>query len=83
MAEPMLRIERLAVSGRLAPFDAELAAGRLVHLIGPNGAGKSTLLLRLAGLLEGHGEAWLEGQALLAMSSAQQARRRACLVQQQ
>lgn len=83
MAEPMLRITRLAVAGRLAPVDAELAAGRLVHVIGPNGAGKSTLLLRLAGLLEGSGEVWLDGQALSALSSAQQARRRACLVQQQ
>lgn len=78
-----LRIAGLAVPGRLAPFDAVVTPGQLVHVIGPNGAGKSTLLLRLAGLLGGLGEVWLEGEALLRQSPTLQACRRACLVQQQ
>ncbi|ARD38426.1 vitamin B12 ABC transporter ATP-binding protein BtuD [Edwardsiella ictaluri] len=78
-----LRIDGVAVSGRLAPLSALVARGRLVHIIGPNGAGKSTLLLRLAGLLSGEGEVWLAGRPLLCQTPAQQARWRACLLQQQ
>lgn len=83
MDDSMLRIVGLTVPGRLGAVDARIVRGALVHLIGPNGAGKSSLLLRLAGLVSGEGEVWLAGQSLLRQSPAAQARRRACLVQQQ
>lgn len=77
-----LMIRQLSVKGRLAPFDACVSPGQLVHLIGPNGAGKSSLLLRLAGLISGGGTISLGKTPFSAMSARQLARYRACLIQQ-
>lgn len=48
-SEPLLRLEKIAVPGRLAPLTFELFAGESVLVTGPNGAGKSTLLGVVAG----------------------------------
>ena len=79
----MLQLRQFAVAGRLAPFSAEAAAGRQVHLIGPNGAGKSSLLAALAGVAGSQGEARLAGEPLLRQQGPQQAGYRAYLSQQQ
>lgn len=47
-AEPALRVQELAVAGRLAPTSFEVERGGRLLLAGPNGAGKSTLLTILA-----------------------------------
>ena len=42
----------------------EMCEGEQVALVGPNGAGKSTLMLHLNGILSGHGEVTVGGNAL-------------------
>ena len=42
----------------------EMCEGEKVALVGPNGAGKSTLMLHLNGILSGHGEVTVGGNAL-------------------
>ncbi|CAI0734894.1 vitamin B12 ABC transporter ATP-binding protein BtuD [Serratia ficaria] len=79
----MLQLVQVGVTGRLAPFSAQVGAGVQVHLIGPNGAGKSTLLARLAGMLPGVGEITLAGQALPGYQGKDLALHRAYLSQQQ
>ncbi len=44
--------KRFDTDEALAPFDADIAAGRLTGLVGPDGAGKTTLLRLLAALLK-------------------------------
>jgi ABC-type sugar transport system ATPase subunit len=46
-----LRVEGLAIPGRLARFDAELLGGRIYGLAGQVGAGASDVLRALAGLV--------------------------------
>ena len=46
----LIRLDRLAVPGRLQPASFALAPGEMLGIIGPNGAGKSTLLQALAGI---------------------------------
>ncbi|KHL70289.1 ABC transporter [Pseudomonas flexibilis] len=46
----LIRLDRLAVPGRLQPLRLALAPGEMLGVIGPNGAGKSTLLNALAGV---------------------------------
>ncbi|KFD25221.1 ATPase component of an ABC superfamily vitamin B12 transporter [Yokenella regensburgei ATCC 49455] len=77
-----LNIRQLSVKGRLAPFDACVNPGQLVHLIGPNGAGKSSLLLRLAGLINGGGSISLGTTPFSAMTAHELSMYRACLIQQ-
>lgn len=77
-----LYISQLSVQGRLAPFDACVRLGQLVHLIGPNGAGKSSLLLRLAGLINGGGSIHLGTIPFSAMTAHELSMYRACLIQQ-
>lgn len=60
--------------------------GSMTALVGPNGAGKSTLLRLLAGVTpqppHGHGEVWLGGTDILALSPRVRARTVALLEQQ-
>src|SRR5690606_12451037 len=49
-AMDLIRLDRLAVPGRLEPLRLALAPGEMLGVIGPNGAGKSTLLNALAGV---------------------------------
>src|SRR5690606_20885912 len=49
-AMDLIRLDRLAVPGRLQPLRLALAPGEMLGVIGPNGAGKSTLLNALAGV---------------------------------
>lgn len=78
----MLKIESLAVTGRVAALSAEVAAGSRVHIIGPNGAGKSTLLASMAGMLPAEGEISLAGQPLSALTGQALSRYRSYLRQQ-
>jgi iron complex transport system ATP-binding protein len=50
-----LRLEQVAVGGRLHAVNLSIERGALVGLIGPNGSGKSTLLRASAGLLPAQG----------------------------
>lgn len=50
-AGPLLRADRVSITGRLAETSLELGEGEKMLLTGPNGAGKSTLLAILAGKL--------------------------------
>jgi macrolide transport system ATP-binding/permease protein len=50
--EPLVRLARAGVAGRLAPTDLVVDGGDRIVVTGPNGAGKSTLLGLLAGRLE-------------------------------
>ncbi len=79
----LLECQGVAVAQRLAPFDAEVGQGELIHLLGPNGAGKSTLLACLAGLLPARGRLMLAGRPIGEWSPAMLARQRAWLSQQQ
>lgn len=79
----LLQCEGVAIKQRLAPFNAEVNAGELIHLLGPNGAGKSSLLACLAGMLPGEGTILLSGQPLQAWRHSALARTRAYLAQQQ
>ncbi|MFS2223672.1 vitamin B12 ABC transporter ATP-binding protein BtuD [Pantoea sp. B65] len=79
----LLEIEGAAVSGRLAPFSAQVGSGQLIHLLGPNGAGKSSLLARLSGLLPGSGRIQFLARPLESWSGHQLARHRGWLHQQQ
>lgn len=79
----LLQCEGVAIAQRLAPFDAQVNAGELIHLLGPNGAGKSSLLACLAGMLPGDGAILLSGQPLQAWRHSALARTRAYLAQQQ
>ena len=47
----LVRAERAAVSGRLAPVTVAVRAGEVLAVTGRNGTGKSTLALLLGGLL--------------------------------
>ncbi|EKK7702080.1 vitamin B12 ABC transporter ATP-binding protein BtuD [Cronobacter sakazakii] len=80
---PLMQLLDVAVGTRLGPLCATLEAGDIVHLVGPNGAGKSTLLHRMAGLSDGAGEIFLDGQPLTSLSAATLSRQRAYLTQQQ
>lgn len=79
----LLQCEGVAIAQRLAPFNAGVNAGELIHLLGPNGAGKSSLLACLAGMLPGEGTILLSGQPLHAWTGSALARTRAYLSQQQ
>lgn len=79
----LLQCEGVAIAQRLAPFNAEVNAGELIHLLGPNGAGKSSLLACLAGMLPGEGTILLSGQPLQDWRHSALARTRAYLAQQQ
>jgi iron complex transport system ATP-binding protein len=75
----------LARGGRpiLAEASLALAPGEVLALLGPNGAGKSTLLQALSGELRpATGHAALDGRDLAHWSTADLARRRAVLAQQ-
>jgi len=50
-----LKVENVAVAGRLQGVSLALPQGVLAGLVGPNGAGKSTLLQICAGLLPSEG----------------------------
>ena len=54
----------VAVAGRLAPTDLEVAAGRLVAVIGPNGGGKTSLLRAIARTEDATGSVRVEGHDL-------------------
>ncbi|MCC6869575.1 MAG: ABC transporter ATP-binding protein [Burkholderiales bacterium] len=75
MAEPLLRIDRLAVSyGRVeALHDVSLAVdeGRTVTVIGPNGAGKSTLLGAVMGTLPSRGSIRYAGRDITRLTVEQ------------
>lgn len=47
---PMLRIEGLALEGRLEPFDVAVGAGEIVAVLGPAGDGQTVLFQHLSGL---------------------------------
>ena len=47
----LLRADRAAVAGRLAPVSIGVGEGEVLAVTGPNGTGKSTLALLLGGLL--------------------------------
>ncbi|MFH8134373.1 vitamin B12 ABC transporter ATP-binding protein BtuD [Pantoea osteomyelitidis] len=79
----LMRLQGVAVPGRLAPFSATLPAGQLLHLVGPNGAGKSTVLTLLAGLLAFRGEIDFLRQPLTRWTAQALAQTRAWLPQQQ
>ena len=71
----LMRLERVAVDGRLAALDLHLAAGKMLGLIGPNGAGKSTLLHCMAGIQAHAGRIELAGEELARLPPMQRARR--------
>lgn len=50
-----------------------LPRGEITVLLGPNGCGKSTLLRAMAGLSQGRGEMWLNGEELLKQPFARRA----------
>lgn len=79
----LLRLQQVAVPGRLLPLTGELAAGQLLHIAGPNGAGKSTLLSVIAGLQSASGTVLLDEQPLNDWNGAALARVRGWLPQQQ
>ncbi|MGK3141147.1 vitamin B12 ABC transporter ATP-binding protein BtuD [Pantoea sp. C2G6] len=79
----LLRLEQVAVPGRLLPLTAALAAGQLLHIAGPNGAGKSTLLSAIAGLQPAQGSVMLDGRPLAQWSGRALAGVRGWLPQQQ
>ena len=79
----LLRLDEVAVSGRLLPCSGALDAGMLLHLAGPNGAGKSTLLSAIAGLQATDGRILLEARPLGEWNGAALARVRGWLPQQQ
>ncbi len=80
---PLMQLRGVARDGRLAPVDAAIHAGEILHLVGPNGAGKSTLLNRLAGMSRGEGRILFNDRPLDEWPAAALARRRAWLCQQQ
>lgn len=80
---PLLQLESVADSTRLAPLSASVGRGEILHLVGPNGAGKSTLLARIAGLSGGDGKVLLNARSLEAWSALELAQHRAYLAQQQ
>lgn len=66
----------------LSSVNFELASGELVGVLGANGAGKSTLVAALAGELSpGAGVIRLDGEDLLRLEPAAQARARAVMTQ--
>ena len=79
----LLRLEGLALHGRVGPTHAQVRRGELLHLIGPNGAGKSSLLGLMAGLLTGEGRIIFDDKPLAEWLPTALARRRAMLHQQQ
>ncbi|NDJ57305.1 vitamin B12 ABC transporter ATP-binding protein BtuD [Enterobacteriaceae bacterium 4M9] len=79
----LLRLEELALHGRVRPTSAQVQRGELLHLIGPNGAGKSSLLGLMAGLLSGEGRIFFDYKALADWQPTALAQRRALLQQQQ
>lgn len=79
----LLQCKGVAVAQRLAPFDALVGKGELIHLLGPNGAGKSSLLAALAGLLAAEGRIIFAGRPLSDWRSYALAQHRAYLAQQQ
>lgn len=75
-----LKIDRLNVSYGKRQVIADLTApllprGQMTILTGPNGCGKSTLLRALAGLNRAGGQAYLDGEPLLALPFARRAQR--------
>lgn len=79
----IMRLDGVALRGRVTPTTAEVHSGELLHLIGPNGAGKSSLLGLMAGLLSGEGRILLDDKPLTDWQPSALARRRAMLSQQQ
>ncbi|AFJ46692.1 vitamin B12 ABC transporter ATP-binding protein BtuD [Shimwellia blattae] len=80
---PLLALQNLAVTGRLAPLSGHVLPGAYLHLVGPNGAGKSTLLACMAGLHPHQGACLLSGQPVSGWPAAALAHQRAWLSQQQ
>ncbi|MGV3344221.1 vitamin B12 ABC transporter ATP-binding protein BtuD [Enterobacteriaceae bacterium LUAb1] len=78
-----LEIVQAGVALRLQPLNAQVTAGKMIHLLGPNGSGKSTLLSMLAGLQPYTGHIMMEGISLDAWDCHTLARRRGWLHQQQ
>ncbi|KAF6662823.1 MULTISPECIES: vitamin B12 ABC transporter ATP-binding protein BtuD [Pantoea] len=79
----LLRLQQVALAGRLCSLNGELAAGQLLHVAGPNGAGKSTLLSIVAGLQAASGRIVLDNRPLSGWSGPALARARGWLPQQQ
>ena len=80
---PLMQLQGVEESGRLAAITAEVRQGDLLHLVGPNGAGKSTLLARMAGLAQGKGEIIFCQRNLNEWLAPELARHRAWLTQHQ
>lgn len=79
----LLRLQQVALAGRLCSLNGEFAAGQLLHVAGPNGAGKSTLLSVVAGLEAASGRIVLDNRSLSGWSGPALARARGWLPQQQ
>lgn len=71
----LLRVEQLALPGRIQPLSFSVQPNEMVGVIGPNGAGKSTLLDALAGLLSHQGSVQLLGTDVRNLKPLQRAQR--------